>query len=78
MFHLLKSYHNRVLITWNTYNRILSQYRRNKKKNLEYFLRWNAGTIPWRYVEEEKIFNAQDYYYIRKTRWNWNIFSEKN
>jgi len=70
-------YEDSTLLTWKPtiyfkskeYSGIMSSQKRNNKKYLWYLHLWNKWRILSRDLDEQKIFNAQDYYYIRKTKW---------
>ena len=56
--------------TWTEYKRIYTDYYRNKREMFNYFSKWNKWFIDSVDLEEEKIFIASDYYYIRKMNEN--------
>lgn len=66
-------------IIWKNYHRNYRYYRVNKCKNLKYFLDWNIWKIKACEVEESKIFNKQDLYYIKNNYdWKYRIWLPSN
>jgi len=60
---MIINYKRRIKTAHTYYNKIIR--REERHKTIEYFKKWNSYLIKSKEIEENKLFNPSDLYYIK-------------